>query len=223
MGQVYRCKDQHRGALLSLPYGGSRKDVIDTKVFQNCIKENAEKWFRWSKKRKLAVENIEDLILVSGCTLVTSWALAAFEGRMPADQGDSTTISLETRKFDGVGAEFFWRNGRGRVGYKNSSFNSVRSSCCLHAMDLCFLYVLGCSRTSTSEPMCLYQGPSCKAHFLPDHTSVCCIITWPRALSVNIHNKLPFLYSCKVDGLAALERIAPTHLITRSEPSGGAS
>jgi hypothetical protein len=69
---------------------------------------------------------MEDLILVTGCTLVPSWAAAAFDGHMPVDS-DPATISLETRKSHGGGAQFFWRNIRGSVEYHNSRFDAVRS------------------------------------------------------------------------------------------------
>ena len=124
MGQMYQCKARRRGALLSLPYGGTREDVVRTKAFKNCIKDNVDNWFRWSKKMELPVEHMEDLILVTGCTLVTSWAAAAFDDRMPVDS-DATTISLEARK-SGGGAQFIWRNVRGGVEYHNSRFNPVR-------------------------------------------------------------------------------------------------
>ena len=128
MGQMYQCRAQHHGALLSLPHKGHRKDVMSIKVLEEYIKDNVENWFLWSKKMKLPVEHMEDLILVTGCTLVTSWAAAAFDGHMSMDS-DATTISLETRKFGGGKAQFFWRNRRGNVDFHNSSFDPVRSPC----------------------------------------------------------------------------------------------
>ena len=126
IGQMYQCRAQHRGALLSLPHGGTREDIVRTKAFENCIKDNADNWFRWSKKMELPVEHMEDLILVTGCTMVTSWAAAAFDDRMPVGSY-ATTISLEARKSGGGGAQFFWRNIRGGVEYHNSRFKPVRS------------------------------------------------------------------------------------------------
>jgi hypothetical protein len=96
------------------------------KVFEDYIRDNVDKWFRWSKNMKLPVERMEDLILVTGCTLVTSWAAAAFDGHMSVDS-DPTTISLEARKSDGGGAQYFWRNISGNVEYHNSRFDPVRS------------------------------------------------------------------------------------------------
>jgi hypothetical protein len=130
---MYQCRAQRRGALLSLPHKGHRKDIIPKKVFENYIKDNVDNWFRWSKEMLLPVEQMEDLIFVTGCTLVTSWAAAAFDDHEPTDDhmsvdSDVTTISLETRKSDGGGAQFFWRNIRGNVEYHDSGFDPVRSA-----------------------------------------------------------------------------------------------
>jgi hypothetical protein len=121
---MYQCRA--RGALLSLPQKGARKDVIPIKVFEDHIRDNVDNWFRWSKKMKLPVEHMEDLILVTGCTLVTSWAAAVFDGHMSVDS-DPTTISLETRKSDGGRSQFVWHNIYGNVDYDNSRFDPVRS------------------------------------------------------------------------------------------------
>jgi hypothetical protein len=64
--------------ILSLPHRGHRKDVIRTKAFENYIQDNVVSWFTWGQKNKLGVDRMEDLILVTGCTLVSSWAAAAF-------------------------------------------------------------------------------------------------------------------------------------------------
>jgi hypothetical protein len=122
---MYECRARHRGALLSLPHKGLRKDVILIKVFEDHMRDNVDNWFRWSKKMGLPVERMEDLILVTGCTLVTSWAAAVFDGDMSVDS-DTTTLSLEARKSGKGGAQYYWRNIRGNVEYHNSRFDPVR-------------------------------------------------------------------------------------------------
>jgi hypothetical protein len=68
---------------------------------------------------------MEDLILVTGCTLVTSWAAAALDDHtMPVD---GTAISLHAQKIHRGGAQFFWRDIRGEVEYHNSHFDPVCS------------------------------------------------------------------------------------------------
>ena len=107
-----------------LPYKGHREDVNPIKAFEKHIRDNVDSWFRWSQEKMLPVGSMEDLILVTGCTLVTSWAAAAFDGHISVDP---TTISLETRKSHGGRAQFFWRNSRGCVEYHDNSFDPVRS------------------------------------------------------------------------------------------------
>ena len=121
--QTYTCRARSRGALLSLPHGGLREDFIRTKAFEDYIRDNVVSWFTWAQKNKLGVERMEELILVTGCTLVTSWAAAAFHDTTV----DATSISMGAQKFDRGGAQFFWRNRRGKVECHHSLFNPVRS------------------------------------------------------------------------------------------------
>ena len=111
---------------MSLPYGARSEDVIRKKVYEDYIRDNVDSWLRWSKKEGLPIENMEDLVLVTGCTLATSWAAAVFDGTVSRNE-DATTISLQARNSDGGGAQFFWRNVRGNVHYHNSRFDPVRS------------------------------------------------------------------------------------------------
>ena len=81
-------------------------------------------WFTWARSNNLDVERMEDLILVTGCTLVTSWAAAALDNR--TTPVDGATISLDAQTFHSGRAEFLWRTICGNVEYHNSYFNSVR-------------------------------------------------------------------------------------------------
>jgi hypothetical protein len=110
------------GAFLSLPNGGHHEDVIRAQPFEDYIKDYANDWFTWAQKNRLGVERVEDIILVSGCTLVTSWAAAAF-----VDDTTDAEISLASRMFNNGVASFVWSNIRGRVFYHNSRLESVRS------------------------------------------------------------------------------------------------
>ena len=109
---------------MSLPNGGHHEDVIRAQVFEDYIQDYADSWFTWAQKNRLGVERVEDLILVSGCTLVTSWAAAAF-----VDDTTDAEISLANRTLDNGGANFVWSNIRGRVLYHNSRSEPVRSPC----------------------------------------------------------------------------------------------
>ena len=124
LGQMYKCRAQHCGALLSLPHNGQHNDVIHRKAFKECIKVNVVRWFLWSKTMKLPVKHIEDLILITGCTLVTSQAAAVFDGHTSVDSCDMK-ISLEARKFNGGGTQIFWCNICGNVDYHNNHLDPV--------------------------------------------------------------------------------------------------
>ena len=69
---------------------------------------------------------MEDLIFVTGCTLVSSWAAAAFDDHSTTP--GTTSISLDTHRFHLGMADFNWRDVRGNVEYHNSPFDPVRSS-----------------------------------------------------------------------------------------------
>jgi hypothetical protein len=115
-------KFQNCGALLSLPNGGHHEDVIRAQGFEDYIRDHVDNWFTWAQKNGLRVERVEDLILVSGCTLVTSWAATAF-----VDNTLDAEISLASRALNNGGASFVWSNIRGRLSYHNSRLEPVRS------------------------------------------------------------------------------------------------
>jgi hypothetical protein len=167
-GRTYKCKPRSRGALLSLPHGGHREDVIRTKAFEDYIRDNVVSWFTWAQNNKLGVERMEDLILVTGCTLVTSWAAAAFDDyTMPVD---STSISLDAQKSDRGRAQFIWRNVRGNVEYHNSHFDPVRSPGYVSRRKFNFFHCIramkshcpriNASSSGASEQSALSSGPS---------------------------------------------------------------
>jgi hypothetical protein len=109
---------------LSLPQGGHREDVIRTKAFEDYIRDHVVSWFNWAQKNRLGVERMEELILVSGCTLVASWAAATFvDYTMDAE----ISISLASRTLSNGGASFVWSNIRGNVVHHNSRFDPVSS------------------------------------------------------------------------------------------------
>ena len=112
-GTAYTCRKK-QGALLALPQDGIRTDVIRTKVFEDYIRDHVDNWFSFAQKRRLDVERMEDLILVTGCTLVTSWGVAAF-----VDSTQDAEVLLKFR-----GPVFDWREIRPSVAYQSS--NPVR-------------------------------------------------------------------------------------------------
>ena len=92
-------------------------------MFEDYIRDHVVSWFNWAQKNKLSVERMEDLILVSSCILVASWAAATFvENNMEAE------ISLASRAVSNGGLDFVWSRNRGPVDHHNSSLDQVRPS-----------------------------------------------------------------------------------------------
>ena len=111
-GFTYKCRGP--GALLSLPHDGNREDVIRTKVFEDYIRDHVVSWFDWSKRIGLSVDRMEDFILVTGCTMVTSWGAAAF-----VDHSQEAEISLAIQPLPDGGGSFDWSKTHGAVAYHN--------------------------------------------------------------------------------------------------------
>ena len=110
----YFCK-RRQGALLTLPYDGLRKDVIRTKVFEEYIRDHVVSWFSMAQEHGLSVERMEDLILVTGCTLVTSWGVAAF-----VDNALEAELSMRFLAHKNGGDSFEWHENRPSVAFQNS-------------------------------------------------------------------------------------------------------
>jgi hypothetical protein len=156
-GLTYKCRGS--GALLSLPHDAYRKDVIRTKVFEDYIRDHVLSWFEWSKRIGLGVERMEDLILVTGCTMVTSWGAAAF-----VDHSQEAEISLAVQALPNGGGIFDWSKIHRAVAFHNSRPDPVRYPVllCLPFADYFFVSSKEQS-TPDAEPMRLHQGLPSKA------------------------------------------------------------
>ena len=69
---------------------------------------------------------MEELVLVSGCTSVTSWGAAVFLDHGP----DEAAISLTDHALPNGGGRFVWGDTNRVVPHHNSQFEPVRSPVC---------------------------------------------------------------------------------------------
>ena len=146
-------------------------------MFSDYIRDNADIWFNWSRSVDLPVERMDDLILVTGCTIVNSWAAAVFD-----DYNADAQVSLGSKMLNNGGASFVWSNIRGTVEYHDSQLDPV---CSLHsftrgALTLLFLFRKDWQCIHTSESMRLYQGIPSKTRPLLDQTNASCSRTRQR-------------------------------------------
>ena len=156
---------------MSLPCGGYREDAIHKKMFGECIRDKVDSWFTWSRNAELPVDRMEDLILVTGCTLVTSYASVVLDDHIADGQ-----VSLVSRPLNNGGASFVWGSIRGTIEYHDSQLDPVCLSVLLHCLkpfDISYLLTKEYS-IRTAESMCLHQGlPSQASHFLDQADSSC--------------------------------------------------
>jgi hypothetical protein len=75
---LFRCRRNNKGgAFLSLPFNGVSEDAIRTKAFETYIRRHCDSWIEFAVTNDLDIR-LEDIILVTGCDLTSSWAMAAF-------------------------------------------------------------------------------------------------------------------------------------------------
>jgi hypothetical protein len=126
---------------------------VRTKVYEDYIRDNVANWFEWSRNDGLPVERLEDLILVTGCTLVTSWAVATFID-------DTQEISLAVQALPNGRGKFDWSRMRGNVPHHNSQHDPVRPSCWLLSLTMYRLlfFVANGEIIPDTGPVRLHQG-----------------------------------------------------------------
>jgi len=118
----YFCR-RRQGALLTLPHDGRRIDVTQTKVFEEYMRDHVDSWFSMAQQHNLHVERMEDLILVTGCTLVPSWGVAAF-----VDSALEAELRMRFLAHQNGGARFEWHENRPSIAFQNVHHdNAVRS------------------------------------------------------------------------------------------------
>ena len=96
-----KCRRRSEGAFLSLPFDGVKKDVIRTRYFEAYIRQHCDSWLEFAITNDHNVR-LEDIILVTGCDLTSSWAMAAFVNP------SNLEISLGMRASEAGIASFQW-------------------------------------------------------------------------------------------------------------------
>jgi hypothetical protein len=66
-----------KGAFLSIPFNAHREDAIRTKIFETYIRKHCDSWLELAITWGFDVR-LEDILLVTGCDLTSSWAMGAF-------------------------------------------------------------------------------------------------------------------------------------------------
>ena len=85
---------------MSLPVPAHRQDTIAQEAFGKWMVTHIDRWFAFARQRELGIEQMEELILVTGCDRARSWTNVAFSRNRPEAQvsfGVEVTHSPESR------------------------------------------------------------------------------------------------------------------------------
>jgi len=74
------CRRKQQGAVLFLPVEAKRQDTVARGDFGKWMIEHIDRWFTFVQRLGLGLENMEDIILVTGCHRTRSWINVAFLG-----------------------------------------------------------------------------------------------------------------------------------------------
>ena len=66
--------------MLSLPVKARREDTLSQSDFGEWIVKNIDRWFTFARQLGLGIEQMEEIILVTGCDRTESWTNVAFLG-----------------------------------------------------------------------------------------------------------------------------------------------
>ncbi|KAN0136669.1 hypothetical protein V8E53_005439 [Lactarius tabidus] len=117
----FKCRRRCEGAFLSLPFDGVKKDVIRTRGFEAYIRQHCDSWLEFAIANDHDVR-LEDIILVTGCDLTSSWAMAAFVNP------SNPEISLGVRVSEAGIASFQWA-ATNQPHHNEPSQNVLKSHC----------------------------------------------------------------------------------------------
>jgi hypothetical protein len=106
------CRRKQQGAVLFLPVEARRQDTVARGDFGKWMIGHIGCWFTFANRLGLGLENMEDIILVTGCHRAKSWINIAFFGDYP-----DARVSFGVDVTDGDGPEvgIKWRLSPNRI------------------------------------------------------------------------------------------------------------
>ena len=98
---------------MSLPVAARREDTIAQGDFKWWIVKHIDSWLAYARKLGLGIDQMEEIILVTGCHRTRSWANVAFLGNQDDAQ---VTFGVEVEDADSsVNFQISPGNARGAV------------------------------------------------------------------------------------------------------------
>jgi hypothetical protein len=102
----YLCRRRQSGAALFLPVQAERQDTVARGTFGQWIIKHIDRWFAFARRLGLGIEQMEDIILVTGFHRARSWANVAFlEGQDEA----RVSFGVDVVDADGPDVDVRWQ------------------------------------------------------------------------------------------------------------------
>jgi hypothetical protein len=108
----YQCTKGKRGAVSFLPVSAQRQDTMARGDFGQWIIKNIGIWFAFAQTLGLGIEQMEDIILVTGFHRTKSWANVAF---LESHADAQASFGVEVTDASGPGVNIKWRSSPERV------------------------------------------------------------------------------------------------------------
>ena len=99
--------------MLSLPVPARREDTLARGDFSRWMVRHIDSWFAFARNLGLGIEQMEEIILVTGCDRTRSWTNVAFLGSQ-ADAQVSFGVKVEGPDTS-ISFQFLPENARGAV------------------------------------------------------------------------------------------------------------
>ena len=101
--------------MLSLPATARREDTLALGDFGRWIAKHVDSWFAFTRNLGLGIEQMQEIILVTGCDRARSWTNVAFLGDQ-VDAKVSFGVNVEVEGPDtSINFQFAPENARGAV------------------------------------------------------------------------------------------------------------
>lgn len=96
--------------MLSLPVEAHREDTVARGDFGRWIVKHINSWFAFARRLGLGIEQMEEIVLVTGCHRTRSWTNVAFLEN-PVD----VQISFGVEVVDGPDPSLKWHHSPNRI------------------------------------------------------------------------------------------------------------
>jgi len=157
------CARRRQGASSFFPVNVRRENTLAMGDFGEWILKHIDSWFAFARRLGLGIEQMEDIILVTGCDRTKSWTNVTFLGSN-VDARVSFGVNAVDGPNAGVRFQFSPENVRGAVLNRGPEGTVRRCSSCKEQWIRDSSDMTSCLLEPTRESMCIYSGISGRSY-----------------------------------------------------------